>query len=295
MIILTHNQKKSKCFLKKNEKNFFEALNLLFLLEIYTVMLYNIYCITIGKALALHNERIYMFEKDDFFTTFLLLAAVRMAVFVLIVPIHESAHGLMAHWFGDDTAKDAGRITLNPMAHLDLAGFIIMLILGVGWAKPVPVNPSKFKKRRLGMAMVSLAGPLSNLIAAFLGAAIVMVIASISTVSEVSSLEISKGMSAAQIAAELLYYFVLINISLAVFNLIPFPPLDGFNILRSFMPAKFDMWVFRNYGTIRIVFIVLLILSTHITELQWPYMYLNGLAQYLIWMSVSWIPHLFGL
>ena len=234
-----------------------------------------------------------MFDSD--FSTIILLIAVRLVIFLLIVPIHESAHGLMAHWFGDDTAKDAGRITLNPFAHLDIAGFVIMLFLGVGWAKPVPVIPSKFKKRRLGMAMVSLAGPLSNLIAAFLGAAVCAVIVSAAAASNYTVLELSDGMSASEIAAMILYVFVEINVSLAVFNLIPLPPLDGFNIIRSFMPAKFDMWVFRNFRAINTAFIVLLILSTHIYELQIPYLFVRDKADSLIWLAVSWIPRLFGL
>ncbi|MCR4639136.1 site-2 protease family protein [Ruminococcus sp.] len=236
-----------------------------------------------------------MFESDILSSTIILTVIVRMAVFILIVPLHESAHGLVAHWFGDDTAKDAGRVTLNPFAHLDIAGFVIMLILGVGWAKPVPVNPSKFRKRRLGMAMVSLAGPLSNLIAAFLGAVIFMVVASAAAVTNISAIEIGKNTSLSEIAALFTYYFVSINISLAVFNLIPLPPLDGFNILRSFMPVKFDIWVFRNYRAINTAFIILLILSTRIYELQIPYLYARSMVEFFIWLSVSWIPGLFGI
>ena len=236
-----------------------------------------------------------MLDSDSMLTSFALLAVVRLAVFLLIIPIHESAHGLMAHWFGDDTAKDAGRITLNPFAHLDIAGFVLMLLLGVGWAKPVPVNPSKFKKRRLGMAMVSLAGPLSNLIAAFIGAAIFMMIASTAALTDIDKFEIGNGTSLAEIGVLLIYYYVSINVSLAVFNLIPLPPLDGFNILRSFMPAKFDVWVFKNYRTLNTAFIILLVLSTRIMELQLPYLYARSFMETLIWLSVSWIPRLFGL
>ena len=218
-----------------------------------------------------------------------------MLTFMLVVPIHESAHGLMAHWFGDDTAKDAGRISLNPFAHLDIAGFVIMLFLGVGWAKPVPVNPSKFKKRRLGMAMVALAGPLSNLIAAFVAAALCMVIACAARTSDIGTVGIAEGMSAAEIAAMFFYMFAGINVSLAVFNLIPFPPLDGFNIIRSFMPAKFDMWVFRNFRAINTAFIVLLVLSTRIPVLLVPYYTVRNIVEELLWDSVMWVPKLFGM
>lgn len=236
-----------------------------------------------------------MFDSDSLTSTVLLVIIARMAVFLLIVPLHESAHGLMAHWFGDDTAKEAGRISLNPFAHLDIAGFVLMLFLGVGWAKPVPVNPSKFRKRRLGMAMVSLAGPLSNLIAAFLGAAVYMLVGSAAAVTNIESFELTEGTSAAEIAILFLYYFVSVNISLAVFNLIPLPPLDGFNILRSFMPVKFDMWVFKNYRAINTAFIILLVLSTSIYELQIPYLFVRNIVEILVWLSVSWIPNLFGL
>ena len=99
----------------------------------------------------------------------IMMIVARAITFMLVIPIHESAHGIVAGWLGDDTAKKQGRITLNPFAHIDLFGFISMMALGVGWAKPVPVDPSKFKHRRLGYALVSLAGPVSNLLAAFVG------------------------------------------------------------------------------------------------------------------------------
>ena len=109
------------------------------------------------------------------------------------------------------------------------------------------------------------------------------------------TLEISTKTSGAQIAGTLLYSFAYINISLAVFNLIPLPPLDGFNIIRSFMPAKFDMWVFRNFRAINTAFIVLLLLSTHITELMMPYIFVREKVEELLWLSVMWIPKLFAL
>ena len=101
----------------------------------------------------------------------MMIYGARIAVFLLIIPIHESAHGLMAKWLGDDTAEKEGRITLNPMAHLDVAGFILMLLLGFGWAKPVPINPMYFRDRKTGSALTALAGPVSNLLLTFLSIA----------------------------------------------------------------------------------------------------------------------------
>lgn len=233
-----------------------------------------------------------MLDFDTLSSGVIFYIVARMAVFLLVVPLHESAHALMAHWFGDDTAKDAGRITLNPFAHLDITGFLVMLFVGVGWAKPVPVNPTNFKHRRFGLAMVSLAGPLSNLIAAFFGAAVCVIIEGMNDIQNMQELDIASGMSGAQIAETLLYFFVEINITLAVFNLIPLPPLDGFNIIRSFMPAKFDLWVFRNYRIINGAFIGLIVLSTYIPEIQFPFLIVRGFVEIMIWLAVSWLPML---
>ena len=94
----------------------------------------------------------------------------RIATILLVIPIHESAHGLMAKWLGDDTALRQGRISLNPFVHLDPLGTVLMVLGGFGWAKPVPVNPVRFKHYRAGFALTALAGPVSNLIASFLAA-----------------------------------------------------------------------------------------------------------------------------
>ena len=91
-----------------------------------------------------------------------------LPIMMLSLSVHESAHGFIAHKCGDDTAYNFGRITLNPIKHLDPVGFLCMMLVGFGWAKPVPVNPYYFKKRKLGMVLVSLAGPLSNVIMAFI-------------------------------------------------------------------------------------------------------------------------------
>ncbi len=157
-----------------------------------------------------------------------ILTMVLMLFFIM--PVHECAHGLMAKALGDDTAERAGRLTLNPMAHLNLYGALMMFLIGFGWAEPVPVNPVRFRnqKRRQGyMALVAFAGPLSNLIMAILG------------------LIVYRAGLCFDMSYDFFYafYFVMIrivilNIGLAVFNMLPIMPLDGSRILNWIMPDK---------------------------------------------------------
>lgn len=168
-----------------------------------------------------------------------------LMVLFLIQPLHECAHAWMAHKMGDDTAKDAGRLTLNPFRHLDLAGTFSMLIFGFGWGKPVPVDSSNFEKPRKGIGLTSVAGPVSNFLAAFLG----MIGKKIAEAALLPSLpeEALYDAQALKIALSgnryyYLYYFFLLfttlNIGLAVFNLIPVPPLDGSGVFLWVMPRK---------------------------------------------------------
>lgn len=150
------------------------------------------------------------------------------AVLIAII-IHEFSHGLAAYWLGDNTAKDAGRLTLNPIAHIDLFGTIIFPLVMIvstgaafGWAKPVPYNPYNLKYQRFGPALVAIAGPLSNLILAIV------------------SLVAFKGLLPffdpnTNLMMIFLLYLVILNLVLLIFNLIPIPPLDGSKVLFSFM------------------------------------------------------------
>ena len=159
-------------------------------------------------------------------------------ILLVAFPIHESAHALVAKWLGDDTAEKQGRITLNPLKHLDLFGTILMLFAGFGWAKPVPINPNNFKKRKLGMALSSLAGPVSNLILAYIA-----IIASKILWYTNSSVEL----------VTILEMTVVINICLAVFNLLPVPPLDGSRILLLILPEKLYFKVMKYENIIFII------------------------------------------
>ncbi len=158
-----------------------------------------------------------------------------MAVIFITLPIHEWAHGFVSTKLGDPTPRYQGRLTLNPMAHFDLMGALGILLLGIGWAKPVQVNARYYKNPKWGMALVALAGPLSNIVLAF----IMLLINNILMVTGLVGNAI----------IEQLYYFLLyiaiISISLAVFNLIPVPPFDGSRILFVFLPQRLYFQIMR--------------------------------------------------
>lgn len=164
------------------------------------------------------------------------------------ISVHEYSHGRVAYALGDPTAKEQGRLTLNPLSHLDVLGAICMVLFRFGWAKPVPVNPMYFKNRKRDMAVVALAGPVSNVIFAFL-----------TTVLYVPALIfLPRGAALTGIVIRLFETCVIMNISFAVFNLIPFPPLDGSKILGAALPNRtyYTLLQYERYG-----FIALILLS----------------------------------
>ena len=168
---------------------------------------------------------------------------------ILCLTFHEWAHGFVAYKFGDPTAKMAGRLTLNPLKHLDPLGTLMLIFARFGWAKPVPVNPNNFQgDRRSKMTVVAMAGPLANLLFAVVSTVFLYLIVDYAPYN-------SFFVYLYNISAELVW----INIILAVFNLLPIPPLDGSKIFGGFLPAKWESTYYRieRYGFL-ILFVFIL-------------------------------------
>ena len=154
----------------------------------------------------------------------------RVFVVFCILPIHEFAHAWVAYKLGDETARLKGRLTIAPLAHIDIMGALLIFLAGIGYAKPVPVNPRNFKNPRKGMALTALAGPLSNLIMAV----ILMFISQFGRFGYMNA-----GGTLLYVIYMFFYYAAMVNVSLAVFNLIPIPPLDGSRIASLLIPQKY--------------------------------------------------------
>lgn len=177
-----------------------------------------------------------------------LILLIGLLVFFVSLSMHEFAHGLAAHLMGDRTPKLSGRLTLNPIQHLDLFGFLFFVFFGVGWAKPMPVNPLNFKKYRTGMRWVSIAGILANIVLGLLSAGIYAIL--LATVGIPSY--------AMEIVYLVLEYFMIVNSALALFNILPIYSLDGFNFISTFMKADNKFIKFNLRNGFKILFGILL-------------------------------------
>ena len=188
-----------------------------------------------------------------------LFAVVFIIAVLISLTVHEFAHGITAYYYGDSTAKDLGRLSFNPLVHIDTMGALSFLVFGFGWGKPVPVNSLNFKNRKLGDIMTSLAGPASNLLMAIIFALIY------------------HGVKGFLLPTNLLYVFLqlsfVLNIGLMVFNLIPMPPLDGSHLLLHAIPdqyASLKMKI-RVYGPQVLLALVFLSIFTNISIFGWIY------------------------
>ena len=181
---------------------------------------------------------------------FLVTLCLLLPAIIICLTVHECAHGWAARALGDRTAQRAGRLTLDPMAHIDPVGFICMLIFGFGWARPVPVNVSGFrmKNRKLGMALVALAGPASNLLLALICYIITLLLGYKMAGDAMFFRTITMFFS----------YIASLSVGLGVFNLIPIPPLDGSRVLNAFVPYSVQVKLERYQSVIllAVIFVV---------------------------------------
>ena len=163
-------------------------------------------------------------------------------IIILVMSVHEYAHGVVAKKLGDPTAESLGRLTLNPFKHIDIIGFLMFLIIGIGYAKPVPINSRYFKKPKRDMALVGAAGPISNVLMALLfGFFMKLFYLLIPFLPMNETSVVAYGY-----LVQILYYGIAYNVIFAIFNLIPIPPLDGSRILYAFLPSKALLW-FQRY------------------------------------------------
>ena len=182
---------------------------------------------------------------------------------LICITVHETCHGLAAFWLGDDTAKKQGRLSLNPLRHVDPMGLVMLAVARFGWAKPVPVNMRRFRKPKMGMALTALAGPVSN---------VLLALAALLLRTAVLHFYFRHNWSALEYIWLFLEYTVLLSAGLAVFNLFPIPPLDGSKVLFAVLPDRYYEKLMRieRYG------MLLLALLLMVGILDQPLMFLRG-------------------
>jgi len=186
---------------------------------------------------------------------------VQIVGIAVAISVHEFGHAYSAHLLGDDTAKMYGRMTLNPAKHLDIMGLIAMLIVHIGWAKPVPVNPNNFKNYKVGNVIVSLAGVTANIIISII-CVIIKKHVNMYAITEITSA------------------IIIYNVSFAAFNLLPIPPLDGWGVISSFIPYKYNEIAYKYESMSSIIFLVLIITGAYsifispIINVIWDILYL---------------------
>ncbi len=216
----------------------------------------------------------------DIYSAIMEILAILVIVF-LVLPFHEWAHAFTALKLGDTSVKYRGRLTLNPLAHIDPFGALALLLFGFGWAKPVPIDPRNFKNPKGGMAITALMGPVANIVAAFAGGVIYSAL-----LRFFPSFMITNDIGA--YIGLFFSFYISVNCSLAVFNLLPIPPLDGSKILFAFLPDRAVMWFYKYQQFISIGLIALLWLGV----LSTPLSYLSGYLR----VGVMWLASLpFGL
>lgn len=219
---------------------------------------------------------------DGFLNTYLvMLTVVRLMVLLLILPLHEFAHAWAADKLGDNTPRINGRLTLSPLAHLDFVGTVLLLFTGFGWAKPVPIQSSRFRNPRKGVMLTALAGPAVNLLAALAGTVVMQILG-----CYVDLVSMGNGFSIMFI----LETFVLVNVQLFVFNMLPIPPLDGSKVLIYILPKKAAVWFIRHQTALYYIMLVCMAVGVLFVPI-------NIISTFISWglsLITSWIPMLLG-
>ena len=199
------------------------------------------------------------------------LAVILAALGAII--LHENAHGIVALWCGDETAKLQGRISLNPAKHFDIFGFIMFIVIGFGWARPVPVNPNNYKHRKLDSVLVALAGVFTNVVLAFICCGLLAAFFAI--LKDVN--EVNTSLYYFLYFIEYLFFYgAVINLTLLAFNILPIYPLDGFRVIEALAPNSVYVTFMRKYGTY--ILLGLIILSY---ALSYASPYLNVFSLYI--------------
>ncbi len=237
----------------------------------------------------------------------LLKYGVKLIIIFMCLPVHEFAHAWSARKLGDDSQDYKGRLTLNPLAHLDPIGAIALFFTGFGWAKPVEIDSRRFKNFKRDMALTAAAGPVSNILLSLVGMILWKValccywskagipLSDISSVtgggmSTVAYYQLGAGNDALFWLQFILFYFSMVNIGLAVFNLIPIPPLDGSKIIMFFLSNKLNYKLYEYQLYIYICFLAVLFTGL----LDKPLGFLQGAVFWFVDLITGWVPSLVG-
>ena len=216
-----------------------------------------------------------------------------LPIIMLSLSFHEASHAFIAYKLGDPTARNFGRVTLNPLKHLDPIGFIAMLTIGFGWAKPCPVNTRNFRNPRKGFALSSLAGPVSNMILA-LGFTVLMAIFYLIYLI----VAIVRGLAEPPVFVDyiqmFLYYGIYLNVSLAIFNFLPVPPLDGSRILGLILPDKvyYAFLKYERYIGIGFAMLVIILSQFNISIIDFVVSPVTNLFCSIATLPINWIGDL---